>query len=290
MARTAVPARAANRADVVPPPGTLRQGEHRLVPGGCLALRGRDRGEPLRARRAAIGAARRLEHVAGAALALRPHPLLAPLREVLEAPFHERPVYARGRPGPRPQRRPGLLHGPAVRSAISRHYRASKDKPRRDVVEHAQHQPEERAPVAASVAARNSSDAGISSRSAHAGPGPEASLPSVSCICPTYNRPPHHQHLLELAIASFIGDKQNAAVGLARGELIAPWDDDDISLPWRLSLSVERLGDGDYFNSRCYWFLDNEGLNCDHSMGYANNASLFRRAAFEGSAAIPQRV
>jgi hypothetical protein len=78
-----------------------------------------------------------------------------------------------------------------------------------------------------------------------------------------------------------IGDKQNAAVGPARGELIAPWDD-DISLPWRLSLSVERLGDGDYFNPRCYWYLDNDGLHFDHSIGYANNGSLFRRAAFEG--------
>ena len=212
-----------------------------------------------------------------------------------------------------------------------------EDKPRREGVEHAQHQPEERAPVAASVAlqrplqrlsARSSSDAGISSRSAHAGLGPEASLPLVSCICPTYNRPPRYQHLLEEAIASFlrqdypnkelivlndcpgqelicdepgvrvvnvaerfpsIGDKQNAAVGLARGELIAPWDDDDISLPWRLSLSVERLGDGDYFNPRCYWFLDNEGLHFDHPMGYAHNASLFRRAAFEGVGGYPSK-
>jgi glycosyltransferase involved in cell wall biosynthesis len=148
----------------------------------------------------------------------------------------------------------------------------------------------------------------------------------VSCICPTYNRPPHYQHLLEEAIASFlrqdypnkelivlndcpgqelicdepgvrvvnvaerfpsIGDKLNAAVGLARGELIAPWDDDDINLPWRLSLSVERLGDGDYFNPRSYWFLDNDGLHVDHSMGYAHNASLFRRAAFEGVGGYP---
>jgi hypothetical protein len=87
-------------------------------------------------------------------------------------------------------------------------------------------------------------------------------------------------------MAAFIGDKQNAAVGLARGELIAPWDD-DISLPWRLSLSVEWLGDADYFNPRCYWFQDNEGLHADHSMGYANNASLFRRAAFEGVGGYP---
>src|SRR5215211_6583643 len=180
----------------------------------------------------------------------------------------------------------------------------------------------------ASVAARSSSDAGVFSRSARAGVRPEASLPLVSCICPTYNRPPRYQHLLEEAIASFlrqdypnkelivlndcpgqelicdepgvrvvnvpkrfpsIGDKQNAAVGLARGELIAPWDDDDISLPWRLSLSVERLGDGDYFNPRSYWFLDNEGLHFDHPVGYANNASLFRRAAFEGVGGYPSK-
>jgi glycosyltransferase involved in cell wall biosynthesis len=178
----------------------------------------------------------------------------------------------------------------------------------------------------ASVAAHSSSDAGVSSRSARAGLGPEQTLPLVSCICPTYNRPPHYQHLLEEAIASFlrqdypnkelivindcpgqelicdepgvrvvnvaerfpsIGAKQNTAVDLARGELIAPWDDDDISLPWRLSLSVERLGDADYFNPRCYWFLDNEGLHFDHSIGYANNASLFRRAAFEGVGGYP---
>jgi glycosyltransferase involved in cell wall biosynthesis len=150
----------------------------------------------------------------------------------------------------------------------------------------------------------------------------------VSCICPTFNRPPRYQHLLEEAIASFLrqdypnkelivlndcpgqelicdepgvrvvnvaerfpslGDKHNAAVGLARGELIAPWDDDDISLPWRLSLSVARIGDGDYFNPRCYWLLDNDGLHFDHPVGYAHNASLFRRAAFEGVGGYPSK-
>lgn len=186
----------------------------------------------------------------------------------------------------------------------------------------------ERSEPTASVAARISPDAGVSSGSVRAGPGPEARVPLVSCICPTYNRPPRHQHLLEEAIASFlrqdypnkelivlndcpgqelicdeegvrvvnvperfpsIGDKQNAAVGLARGELIAPWDDDDISLPWRLSLSVERLGDADYFNPRSYWFLDNDGLHFDHPVGYAHNASLFRRAAFERAGGYPSK-
>jgi glycosyltransferase involved in cell wall biosynthesis len=188
--------------------------------------------------------------------------------------------------------------------------------------------PVERSEPTAPVAARISPDAGVLSKTARASPGPEERMPLVSCICPTYNRSPRYQHLLEEAIASFlrqdypnkelivlndcpgqelicdepgvrvvnvaerypsIGDKQNAAVGLARGELIAPWDDDDISLPWRLSLSVERLGDGDYFNPRCYWFLDDEGLHFDHLVGYANNASLFRRAAFEGVGGYPSK-
>jgi glycosyltransferase involved in cell wall biosynthesis len=148
----------------------------------------------------------------------------------------------------------------------------------------------------------------------------DAYVPLVSCICLTYNRPPEYQHLLEEAIESFLrqdypnkelivlndcpgqvlecdapgvrvinvserfptlGDKRNAAVGLARGELLAPWDDDDISLPRRLSFSVERLGDADYFNPRRYWFLDNDGLHSDHAMGVGHNASLFTRTAFE---------
>jgi hypothetical protein len=151
-------------------------------------------------------------------------------------------------------------------------------------------------------------------------------FPLVSCICLTYNRPPTYQHLLEEAIESFLrqdypnkelivlndcpdqelvcdapgvrvvnapelfptlGGKHNAAIRLSRGELIAPWDDDDISLPWRLSLSVERLGDADYFNPRRYWFLDGAGLHGDRSTGVGHNASLFTRAAFEAVGGYP---
>ena len=84
-----------------------------------------------------------------------------------------------------------------------------------------------------------------------------------------------------------LGEKRNAGVALARGDLIAPWDDDDISLPWRLSLSVDRIDGAGYFNPRCYWLLDNDGLHVDRSKGYAHNASLFRRAAFEKVGGYP---
>ncbi len=155
---------------------------------------------------------------------------------------------------------------------------------------------------------------------------PQANLPLISCICPTYGRPPHHQHLLEEAIESFLrqtypnkelivlndcqqqelichapgvrvvniparfrtlGEKYNAAIALANGELIAPWEDDDISLPWRLALSVERLGDAGYFNPRRYWYLDGIGLHGDHQMGYGHNLSLFTRDAFVAVGGYP---
>jgi hypothetical protein len=145
-------------------------------------------------------------------------------------------------------------------------------------------------------------------------------LPMVSCISSTYNRAPNHQYLVEEAIESFLrqtypnkelilmndcpgqelvcdapgvrvinvperfsnyGDKLNAAIALSRGELIAPWDDDDINLPWRLALSVQRLGDADYFNPKRFWFWDNDGLRAEPMINVGHNLSLYRRTAFE---------
>jgi hypothetical protein len=57
-----------------------------------------------------------------------------------------------------------------------------------------------------------------------------------------------------------------------------------------LSLSVERLGDADYFNPRCYWFLGDGGFEVDHSVGNGAHVSLFRRAAFEGVGGYPSRT
>ena len=185
---------------------------------------------------------------------------------------------------------------------------------------------EDRVMPAAAEGPRSGSDAAVSGNTEPAQVRSGAARPLVSCVCATYNRPPSHQHLLEEAIESFLrqdypnkeliilndcpgqelvcdapgvrvlnvperfpslGDKWNALVRLARGELIAPWDDDDISLPWRLSLSVERLGDADYFNPRSYWYLDNQGLHFDHAVGYAHNASIFTRVALETVGGYP---
>jgi len=102
----------------------------------------------------------------------------------------------------------------------------------------------------------------------------------VSCLLPTYNRIPKLAHLLNEAIESFLrqtyqhkelillndtpgqvlrfdhpqvrvvnsttrfatlGEKLHFMMEKAQAEFICRWDDDDISLPWRLSASVARL-------------------------------------------------
>lgn len=78
-----------------------------------------------------------------------------------------------------------------------------------------------------------------------------------------------------------LGDKYNAGVEAARGTLICSWDDDDISLPWRMSLSVELLGRAEYFNPRAYWFLNGDTLQHEVRTGYAHNASIFRKGAWQ---------
>lgn len=121
----------------------------------------------------------------------------------------------------------------------------------------------------------------------------------VSCLCKTYGRP----NLLEEAIQSFLiqdfagpkelivlndfdaqhltfthpevrvintqerfptlGDKHNAIAELARYDLLAPWDDDDIYLPNRLSLSVANLQRGFFKPSTA--FVWNNGRITDHA-------------------------
>jgi hypothetical protein len=156
------------------------------------------------------------------------------------------------------------------------------------------------------------------------GAGP--SFPIVSCLCPTFNRAPGALRLVEEAIESFLvqdypykellilndtpgqvlcydhpqvrivntpfrcgslGEKRNLMASLATGELLCVWDDDDISLPWRLSTSVRMLGKAEYYNSGAYWFMDQEGLHHDHGMGVAYFTSICHKIAYQDVGGTP---
>jgi len=148
----------------------------------------------------------------------------------------------------------------------------------------------------------------------------------VSCILLTYNRPPEHLVLIEEAIQSFLlqdypekelvvlndcpgqylecdapgvvvinvpkrfrtlGEKRNAAIALTDGSALLPWDDDDIMLPWRISMSVRRLTDADYFNPARYWLMTPTKLHRAHPRGTAHGCSIFTRNAFDRIGGYP---
>ncbi len=144
-----------------------------------------------------------------------------------------------------------------------------------------------------------------------------ASLPAVSCFCPTYGRP----GLLEESIECFIrqdypgpkelvvlndfdrqsftidhpeiriincderyasiGVKRNAAVEYCQHQILLPWDDDDIYLPHRISYSVSAISDSrDYFKPTRAFFSNQPGItSIDTNLFHAQSA--WTRTAFE---------
>lgn len=80
-----------------------------------------------------------------------------------------------------------------------------------------------------------------------------------------------------------IGEKRNTSIALSTGDVIFPWDDDDIHLPNRISHSLASM-EGEFYNPRTAWILNNtikgpvrnalHGIGCftrdlfDHVGGY----------------------
>lgn len=138
----------------------------------------------------------------------------------------------------------------------------------------------------------------------------------ISAQCITYNRP----ELLEEAIESFlrqdydgememvilndsvhqlefnhpevhiwnvpkrfrtIGEKRNACVSLCAGEVIFPWDDDDISLPWRISLSLKYKGRKRYFKNKRAWLWQNGSIKPEPVANTYPSMGCWDRSLFE---------
>lgn len=144
------------------------------------------------------------------------------------------------------------------------------------------------------------------------------SYPLVSCILPTYALPMRLNALNE-AVQSFLmqdypnreliiiidspgqtikydhpmvkvvnsperfptlGDKLNAAIRHASGEFVCRWDDDDISLPWRISSQVAKLQDSDYYTPGSIWFFHGNTIEWQLQKGYGHSQGMFRMSAF----------
>lgn len=147
-------------------------------------------------------------------------------------------------------------------------------------------------------------------------------LPRVSCQCITYGRPhllneavesflrqdyegekelvilnDHPEVLIEESdlpeVRVFnvgrrfhsIGEKRNACCGLCAGEIIFPWDDDDISLPWRISLTLQRMTNLHYLKPDGLWYWANGTIS--HRKAVAHAMGAWSRGLFDEVGGYP---
>jgi glycosyltransferase involved in cell wall biosynthesis len=141
-----------------------------------------------------------------------------------------------------------------------------------------------------------------------------STLPAVSCLCVTYGRP---AVLLEESIQSFLrqnymgkkelivlndysdqtlvfdhpdvviinmprrfkslGEKRNASVALSSHDILCVWDDDDIYLPNRLSLSVQKLSEQKpYYNPKTAFIMNSGVLSGPDTQLYPGGYCWYR--------------
>lgn len=147
--------------------------------------------------------------------------------------------------------------------------------------------------------------------------------PMVSFLCPTFDRVSRQKYLLNEVVYWFtqqtypncelvilndapnqiivcttpgvrcvnwparlpsLGDKMNLLVLLAEGEICCPWEDDDVSLPWRAAQARRYLDGGyEYWSPKAYWYQeDPKNLLLVQRNGVAHNCSAFLRESFLG--------
>lgn len=147
----------------------------------------------------------------------------------------------------------------------------------------------------------------------------------VSCLCPTFNRAPKDFWLLEEAVESFLrqdyphrelivcndapgqtlrfehpqvrvfnvperfdslSSKLIWMINQARGDVFCRWDDDDISLPHRLSYSLEKMGSGVEWRAGNRWY-NNGSLSVVEHPGNTHAFSIWTRGALDKISGYP---
>jgi glycosyltransferase involved in cell wall biosynthesis len=163
--------------------------------------------------------------------------------------------------------------------------------------------------------------------------------PLVSCLCPTFGRPWLLEEAIEsflrqdypgdsemIVLNDFvcqrllydsdsrvrvvnvekrfgsIGEKRNALVQLCGGDIIVIWDDDDISLPHRITQAVEHIADGvSFFRPSRAWLMANDAAprltwreiswpQCAYSMEVYRRAGGYAPLSFGEDLGFSERV
>lgn len=151
----------------------------------------------------------------------------------------------------------------------------------------------------------------------------------ISCIMPTYGRPDYLDESVAMFLAqdhgakelivlndcpgqtyrcdlpgvrvvnagrryATLGEKRNAAIGMAEGGIIAVWDDDDVYLPWRLSFSLgemRRLGTEFYRPAEFWAYWGESALHDNQSVEswVSHGTALFTKDLWGRAGGYPHR-
>ena len=84
-----------------------------------------------------------------------------------------------------------------------------------------------------------------------------------------------------------VGEKRNACVALCTGEVIFPWDDDDISLPHRISYSLSRMADRRYYKADRFWYWASGHIKPPPRKGVAHAMSCWAVEFFDEVGGYP---
>lgn len=151
----------------------------------------------------------------------------------------------------------------------------------------------------------------------------------ITCLMPTYNRCPDNKYLIDESLESFLlqdyedkeliicndtpkqelnfshegvrvfnlperfptlSDKLTWMINQARGDVLCRWDDDDISLPHRLSYSMEKLGDSLEWRPANYWYCPpNKTIHTKHP-GNTHCMAVWRREVLDKIGGYPPKA
>lgn len=78
-----------------------------------------------------------------------------------------------------------------------------------------------------------------------------------------------------------IGEKRNACIAMCSGDVIFGWDDDDISLPHRITTSLKYKEDKPYFKNTSAWLWQNGTLKDNPVLNTYPTMACWDRAFFE---------
>lgn len=79
-----------------------------------------------------------------------------------------------------------------------------------------------------------------------------------------------------------LGEKMNLMVMMSAGSICIPYEDDDISLPWRAGMAVAALAEYSYWTPGLWWYAEGDRDPVPDGKGVGHNCSAYRRSVFLG--------